>query len=555
TNRLRWRETLGHFGHLANFFQTARFPARIDTDVDTRVVGAAAQPTSVDVPLGAAHQYRLLDYVTVPSRFTGSQEPLGEVAFAEAALPPGDPRRGLAAPHNRLDRYREPGRVNLNTVVGRQGTFIDPDPASNEVFPDPRDWWSDAYDGLMHRTRDGAFIDFRDPTNPTDEQLLRLGHGGPAWRDVALSRRGYVQPTFDPTQTPLAPNRPLLEFVQNLASDAQNQIDYSPRRMHPGVPTFFANPFRAPGEGANVPLAHLVQTGVDATLLRAHPLSPGADSAWGARGVDEGMVDRGDNDDDDPDPNDVDTDLVRDDAGEAGVALMTVSQNGGVPAATAAARLTADVPLTRFRYRDEPVTPGGATGALRGMLPDTFVEDAFRGVLADANPRETAPGDGVRNAEIAKRTTPVPLFSAAALEPSIDTERNPSLRYRPIQRMANLATTRSGVFAVWITVGFFEVTPAREDPRVWPRYMTDTDGDGAGDTFVAPNANRPDEFRDFFFRVYQDGWMLGAELGADTGESRRHRGFYLIDRTRPVAFRPGLDANVSETVLLRRRLE
>jgi hypothetical protein len=55
--------------------------------------------------------------------------------------------------------------------------------------------------------------------------------------------------------------------------------------------------------------------------------------------------------------------------------------------------------------------------------------------------------------------------------------------------------------------------------------------------------------------VYPDGYQFGRELGSDTGEVERHRGFYMIDRTRPVAFKPGEDVNVNEAILLRRRIE
>ena len=48
-----------------------------------------------------------------------------------------------------------------------------------------------------------------------------------------------------------------------------------------------------------------------------------------------------------------------------------------------------------------------------------------------------------------------------------------------MQRMANLLTTRSNVYAVWITAGFFEVNPS--------------------------------------------GILTGNELGTDTGQIKRHR--------------------------------
>ena len=56
-------------------------------------------------------------------------------------------------------------------------------------------------------------------------------------------------------------------------------------------------------------------------------------------------------------------------------------------------------------------------------------------------------------------------------------------------------------------------------------------------------------------RVYPDGYMLGKELGSDTGDVKRPRGFYIIDRTEEVGFKPGEDLNVEKMIRLRRRIE
>lgn len=77
-----------------------------------------------------------------------------------------------------------------------------------------------------------------------------------------------------------------------------------------------------------------------------------------------------------------------------------------------------------------------------------------------------------------------------------------------MQRLSNLTTTRSNVFAVWITVGFFE----------------------------------------------SNGTTVGKEYGLDTGSRQRYRAFYLIDRTRPVGYSPGMRMNADKTIILRRYL-
>lgn len=96
---------------------------------------------------------------------------------------------------------------------------------------------------------------------------------------------------------------------------------------------------------------------------------------------------------------------------------------------------------------------------------------------------------------------------------------NPMFRYQAYQRLGNIAGTQSNVFAVWMTIGYFELEP------------------------VPVSA------------VHPDGWALGEELGVDTGDIRRHRGFYIIDRSIPVGYQPGRDHNVENVIQLKRFIE
>lgn len=117
---------------------------------------------------------------------------------------------------------------------------------------------------------------------------------------------------------------------------------------------------------------------------------------------------------------------------------------------------------------------------------------------------------------------------------------NPNLhsymRYEPAQRMANLITTRSNVYAIWVTVGYFEVE------LLPPQGLT-----ANGQPVAA--ANPPSVYANRF------GYQLGNEVGWDTGSIERHRAFYVIDRSIPVAFEPGAVHNTENTVLLRRFIE
>jgi hypothetical protein len=110
-----------------------------------------------------------------------------------------------------------------------------------------------------------------------------------------------------------------------------------------------------------------------------------------------------------------------------------------------------------------------------------------------------------------------------------DPTRNPYFRMQNASRMMNLLTTRSNVYAVWITVGYFQASP-------W--Y-------GAGNS----------SGQMVYDTAHPDGYQLGEELGCDSGEIARHRAFYLFDRTIPVGFERGIDHNVQNAILLRQFVE
>jgi hypothetical protein len=76
------------------------------------------------------------------------------------------------------------------------------------------------------------------------------------------------------------------------------------------------------------------------------------------------------------------------------------------------------------------------------------------------------------------------------LRPAGSPDRHPWLAYQLLTKIANQVTTRSNVFAVWLTVGFFEVTDAEARPV-----------------------------------------KLGAERGRAEGRHVRHRMFAVVDRS------------------------
>ncbi len=94
--------------------------------------------------------------------------------------------------------------------------------------------------------------------------------------------------------------------------------------------------------------------------------------------------------------------------------------------------------------------------------------------------------------------------------------QHPAFRSEWIQKITNLTTVRTHQYAVWITVGFFEVSqpgdPQSADPRT----------------------------------------SLGLEVGLLSGRNVRYRSFFLLDRTRAIGFNPqyprAISAKSSSTV-------
>ena len=118
-----------------------------------------------------------------------------------------------------------------------------------------------------------------------------------------------------------------------------------------------------------------------------------------------------------------------------------------------------------------------------------------------------------------------------------------------MQRLSGLTTTRSNAFAVWVTVGYFEVE--RCNPGV---NMPNVDPDGNTLTFdmlIDPSY----KWYHYYQAIYPDGYTYGKELGSEFGETRRHRGFSIIDRSIPVDFRRGNSGNYENAILLKRVID
>ena len=93
-----------------------------------------------------------------------------------------------------------------------------------------------------------------------------------------------------------------------------------------------------------------------------------------------------------------------------------------------------------------------------------------------------------------------------------DYRQHPNWRLEMMQRVMNLTTVRTHQYAVWITVGFFEVIKTGDLGMLYARYPQ------------------------YAFDV------MGPEVGAVTGNNVRFRGFFLVDRTKLTGFNPAIPA-------------
>ena len=113
----------------------------------------------------------------------------------------------------------------------------------------------------------------------------------------------------------------------------------------------------------------------------------------------------------------------------------------------------------------------------------------------------------------AEDSTAIPLFGAYDGNISFNRNRNPYFRYQNLTRLGNLLTNHSNVFAIWITMGYFEV-------------QFDATGD-----------------------------HLTFEAGSLTGNVTRNRIFSIVDRSIPVGHETGKNHNIDKAILIRRMLD
>ena len=108
--------------------------------------------------------------------------------------------------------------------------------------------------------------------------------------------------------------------------------------------------------------------------------------------------------------------------------------------------------------------------------------------------------------------------SPAMVAGATDNRQHPYFRTEMLQKLMNLTTVRTHQFAVWITIGFFEVLKSGSAALGTPDY-------------------------------------LGGEIGLAAGKNIRYRSFFLLDRTRATGFDPSEPGDFRDVVTYRRRIE
>ncbi|MGO9597590.1 MAG: hypothetical protein ACLP7Q_06170 [Isosphaeraceae bacterium] len=111
------------------------------------------------------------------------------------------------------------------------------------------------------------------------------------------------------------------------------------------------------------------------------------------------------------------------------------------------------------------------------------------------------------------------------VSPQFDYKQHPYFRTEMLQKVMNLTTVRTHQFAVWITIGFFEVK--RE-----------------GDLLMIQQGNPVLAFD-----------ILGPELGAATGQTARYRGFFIVDRLKLYGFNDQTPGSFRPAVVYRQMIE
>jgi hypothetical protein len=212
-------------------------------------------------------------------------------------------------------------------------------------------------------------------------------------------------------------------------------------------------------------------------------------------------------------------------------------------------RLPPAIPLRRlFQIPDAySVIPGGpysnageqGDSSLNNLTPTAVTTNPATGALPPFN---ASVGPVNANNSVATifwpgANTPAPYtnpylgFSTLAVPPVTNTDdrQHPYFRSEQLQKAVNLTTSRTHQYAVWITVGFFEV-------RRQGDLLMAAAGAGTQAATLAYD-------------------ILGPEIGASTGATTRYRSFFIVDRLKLTAYDPNVIGSFRPAVVYRQAIE
>ncbi len=117
-----------------------------------------------------------------------------------------------------------------------------------------------------------------------------------------------------------------------------------------------------------------------------------------------------------------------------------------------------------------------------------------------------------------------PHLGSSSSGANADMREHPYWRSEQMQRLMNLTTPRTHQYAVWLTIGFFEVK---------------RQGD------LGMLAYNPTLAFD----------IMGPEIGAANGKSTRYRGFYLVNRLNLTGFNPSSPTGFKQALVYKQRIQ
>jgi hypothetical protein len=560
------------FGHLLNFFESSSavpaswgIPA-VNPSAQAPLIGSlpmawpssSGWPQSANVSTNSGQTYmagnffRIFEFLHVPTRFSGLHQlhrnTTINAAFTTSASVTEHPSWPFIAPFNALSLYREPGRVNLNTMPlmryrsdgsgGQPETSMANSRGPIEAYQGP----SVPYNG--HPKIDFGGAAWRSVTNEFHPKLRRLiGESS----NAGNAPRPNLTPIFRAGQTfssignrsyqPWNPSQTTSENFFNLYASLHSD---NPVKDPRGPDGFIG----LPDDGSAPPNITLP----DDTLFL--PLDLRCDPQRAAlfnnpfRSYVEGY----------------------------GAVAPTVPSSGGqlepyvssLPSQTAATNPFLQIDATLLRRRDTTWNPWDAspqmwsTSSASSNSTPVQVDPAFDPLFTLNFPRPcltgqttVAPFTGysinmLYRAGVAAGTSSDNVFGSSAnsdnyLSRTTDyrnTDRSAFFRYQLYNKLGTIATTRSNVYAIWVTVGYFEVEKVHPSVPLPSQEVTG----------FSSSSDLPVQYR------FPDGYKIVRELGSDTGEVERHKAFGIFDRTIPVGFLRGENLNADQGFLVRRVL-